>query len=89
MPVADHDADENDDDGHVPGHDVVVHLQTAALEVIAAVRAVLDAAEGVVRDPGAAVSLAASVAARARAGHAGSDGEDDGSGGIEHIPVSG
>lgn len=88
MPAADHDAGEGDGDGPVPGHDVVVHLQTAALEVIAAVRAFLDAAEGVVRDPGAAVNLAASLAARARAGHDGGDGEDDGSGGVEHIPVS-
>jgi len=68
---------------------VVVHLQAAALEVIAAVRAFLDAAEGVVRDPTAAVTLASSLAARARHGHDEGEGDDyEGSGGIQHIPVS-
>ncbi len=80
------DAAEGESD---PGHDVVVHLQAAALEVIAAVRAVLDAAEGVVRDPAAVVTLASSLAARARHGHDESMGDDsEGSGGVQHIPVS-
>lgn len=39
----------------------VEHLQTAAIEVIAAVRAFLDVAEAVVRDPGAAASVASSL----------------------------
>ncbi|MDQ6798646.1 MAG: hypothetical protein M3011_11635 [Actinomycetota bacterium] len=75
-------------DQHDSGHDVVVHLQAAALEVIAAVRALLDAAEGAVRDPLAAVTLASSLAARARHGHDGDDDGPEGSGGVEHIPVS-
>jgi len=74
-------------DEHDPAHDVVVHLQAAALEVIAAVRAFLDAAEGLVRDPSAAVTLASSLAARARPGHDG-DGDDEGSGGVQRIPVA-
>ena len=44
----------------------VEHLQAAAVEVIAALRAFLDIAEEVVRDPGAAASLAASVVDAAR-----------------------
>jgi hypothetical protein len=37
------------------------HLQAAAIEVISAVRAFLDIAEDVVRDPGAAATMAASL----------------------------
>jgi hypothetical protein len=39
----------------------VEHLQAAAVEVIAALRAFLDVAEEVVRDPSAAASMAASL----------------------------
>ena len=39
----------------------IEHLQAAAIEVISAVRAFLDVAEDVVRDPGAAAAMAASV----------------------------
>ena len=39
----------------------VEHLQTAAIEVIAAVRAFLDVAEAVVRDPGAAANAASAL----------------------------
>lgn len=39
----------------------VEHLQTAAIEVIAAVRAFLDVAEAVVRDPGAAAAAASAL----------------------------
>lgn len=42
------------------------HLQAAAIEVISAVRAFLDVAEDVVRDPGAATALAASFVEAAR-----------------------
>lgn len=51
----------------------VEHLQTAAIEVIAAVRAFLDVAEAVVRDPGAAAAAATTLvdAARQAAGTAG------------------
>lgn len=87
MPTSETSADGAD--GNDPAHDVVVHLQAAALEVIAAVRAFLDAAEGVVRDPSAAVTLASSLAARARPQHDHGGGDDSGgSGGVQHIPVS-
>ena len=50
----------------------VEHLQTAAIEVIAAVRAFLDVAEAVVRDPGAAATAASTLldVARSTAGAA-------------------
>jgi len=37
------------------------HLQAAALELIAAARAFLDVAEGVVREPGVAATIVRSV----------------------------
>jgi hypothetical protein len=43
-------------------HEVVEHLQTAALEMIAAARAFLDVAEELVKDPAEAVALATSIA---------------------------
>ena len=39
----------------------VEHLQAAAIEVIAALRAFLDVAEDVVRDPSSAATLASSL----------------------------
>ena len=39
----------------------VEHLQAAAIEVIAALRAFLDVAEEVVRDPAGAASIASSL----------------------------
>jgi hypothetical protein len=55
----------------------VEHLQAAAIEVIAAVRAFLDVAEEVVRDPSGAAALASSLldAARPTATGAPSDPE--------------
>ena len=55
------------------------HLQAAAIEVIAAVRAFLDVAEDVVRDPAGAASLASSFvdAARSAAPTGPSSGADD------------
>lgn len=44
----------------------VEHLQTAAIEVISAVRAFLDVAEAVVRDPSAAAEMATSLVDAAR-----------------------
>jgi hypothetical protein len=44
----------------------VEHLQAAAVEVIAAMRAFLDVAEDLVRDPAQAAVLAASLAEAAR-----------------------
>lgn len=45
----------------------VEHLQAAALEVIAAVRAFLDLAEDVVRDPAAATAVVQNLAEAGRA----------------------
>jgi hypothetical protein len=44
----------------------VEHLQAAAIEVISAMRAFLDIAEDVVRDPGAAAAFASSIVESAR-----------------------
>lgn len=44
----------------------VEHLQAAAIEVISAVRAFLDVAEGIVRDPAAAAAMATTVVDAAR-----------------------
>lgn len=70
--------------------EVVAHLQAAALEVIAAFRALLDAAEDVVRDPEGALAVAATLAGRGRArGPRGEDGEGEGDDGrVQRIPVS-
>ena len=61
----------------------VEHLQAAAIEVISAVRAFLDVAEAVVRDPAAAaatastfVEAARTVASPGAAAPAGDDGAD-------------
>ena len=42
-------------------HDVVAHLQAAALEMIAAARAVLDVAEELVKEPGEATAMVATL----------------------------
>lgn len=46
--------------------DAVAHLQTAALEMIAAARAVLDVAEDLVKDPAPIIAMAAAAAAQGR-----------------------
>ena len=68
--------------------EVVTHLQAAALEVIAALKAVLDAAESVVRDPVGALTVAATLAGRGRGRRADDEegGGDDGR--VQRIPVS-
>jgi hypothetical protein len=43
-------------------HDVVSHLQAAALEMIAAARAFLDVAEELVKEPGEVTAMAATLA---------------------------
>jgi hypothetical protein len=43
-------------------HDVVAHLQAAALEMIEAARAFLDVAEELVKEPGEATAMAATIA---------------------------
>lgn len=45
-------------------HEVVEHLQAAALELIAAARAFLDVAEEMVKDPNEAIALATNIANR-------------------------
>jgi hypothetical protein len=66
-----------------PGAQAAAHLQAAALEVIAAVRALLDAAEEVVRDPSRLVAGASSVTDRARSGCHPEEDE-----GVQRIPVT-
>ena len=73
-------------------------LQTAAQEMISAARAMLDVAEGLVRDPNAASSMLGAFNAVARAatrfapdGSSAADDQrrdDDGDSGVRHIPVS-
>ena len=43
-------------------HEVVEHLQAAALELIAAARAMLDIAEDMVKDPAQAMAVASTLA---------------------------
>ena len=63
--------------------EAAAHLQAAALEVIAAFRAVLDATEEVVRDPSRVAAAAFSVADRAKPRR-----DPDGDDGVQRIPVS-
>lgn len=86
------------------GPNPVEHLQAAAIEMIAATRALLDVAEELVKDPrtastvvdaftavGRAAARAASTG-RAATGSTppadGDDGDDGGDGGVQRIPVS-
>ena len=46
-------------------HEVVEHLQGAAIELIAAARALLDVAEEFVRDPAEVLEMASTLAAAA------------------------
>ena len=68
------------------GAQAAAHLQAAALEVIAAVRALLDAAEEVVRDPSRVAAAATSMAGRTRSGR--DTPGDEGDEGVQRIPVS-
>ena len=72
----------------------VEHLQGAALEVIAAVRAFLEAAEDIVRDPSELAAIAATVRRQAaHAAHAaqapseGADTSGETASKVERIPV--
>jgi hypothetical protein len=68
----------------------VEHLQTAALELIAAARVFLDLAEDIVRDPSDLVARANAAAAAARTmGGGGRRHHDDrdGDGGVQRIRV--
>ena len=75
-------------------HDVIAHLQAAALEMIAAARAVLDVAEELVKEPGEVAAMAATLANLAGrlapsgpAGPAGPEAPRQGPA-VEHIRVS-
>ena len=73
-------------------------LQSAAEEMIAAARAMLDVADGLVHDPDAAGTVLSAFTSVARAATRfapgterarGADGrDDDGDGGVRRIPVS-
>ena len=65
--------------------EAVAHLQSAARELIAAVRAFLDVAEEVVDDPKAGEALLDTLGDVARRVVPRSSPEDDG--GVEHIAV--
>ena len=63
-------------------HDVVAHLQAAALKMIEAARAFLDVAEELVKEPGEATAMAATIANLAgRVAPAGPGGHRQGPGG--------
>lgn len=67
----------------------VEHLQSAAFEVIAALRSFLDLAEGIVRDPAQAAAVVASMAEAARADQPGNTGGDEPAPpGVTRIPLS-
>ena len=69
-------------------HDVVTHLQAAAIEMIEAARAFLDVTEELVKEPGEATAMAATLANLAgRVAPAGPGGRKQGPG-VEHIRVS-
>jgi hypothetical protein len=71
----------------------VEHLQTAAREMIAAVRAFLDVAEDFVADEGRMASIADAITSAARgatqaAGSGAGDEGDEFGGPVQHIRVS-
>lgn len=76
-------------------HEAVEHLQAAALEMIAAARAVLDIAEDLVHDPGPLLGvvagladLAAPFAARAKGQSPDADEAPERAPRVQHIRVS-
>jgi hypothetical protein len=76
-------------------HEVVEHLQAAALELIEAARAMLDVAEEMVKDPAELVALASAAAHLAGAagvggvaGAAHGSRRTDGQRRVQHIRVS-
>ncbi len=94
-------ADSDQGDSPVDDRGAIDHLQAAALELIAAARSVLDAAEEVVADPDAmrqatgALTSVARLAAKAGRNAVGADdgsatgksGADDDEGPVQHIKV--
>jgi hypothetical protein len=67
-------------------HDVVEHLQAAALELIEAGRAMLDVAEDMVKDPADVLAFASAAAHLASA--ANSPPRPSGQRRVQHIRVS-
>jgi len=67
-------------------HEVVEHLQAAALELIEAARAMLDVAEDMVKDPAEVRALA--TAAAHLAGAASATPRPNGQRRVQHIRVS-
>lgn len=76
--------------------EAIEHLQRAALELIAAARAVLDVAEDLVKDPAPIVAMAAAAAAHGRetaataagSGAVPTDAGSEPAPRVEHIAVS-
>jgi hypothetical protein len=67
-------------------HEVVEHLQSAALEIIEAVRAFLDVAEELVKDPAEVAAMASTLAHAA--GRGSPSTVEEASPGVERIRVS-
>ena len=69
-------------------HDVVEHLQAAALELIEAARAMLDVAEDMVKDPADVLAFATAAAHLASAAAANGPPKQNGPRRVQHIRVS-
>lgn len=68
-------------------HEVVEHLQAAALELIEAARAMLDVAEDMVKDPSEVLAVATAAAHLANAVN-GAPKANNGQRRVQHIRVS-
>ena len=75
-------------EGRDRAQEALDHLQAAALEMIEAVRAVLDVAEEAVRDPHALREVIASTTRAATQAAAHATHEEPASGRVEHIKIS-
>jgi malate/lactate dehydrogenase len=80
-------SDERPHDLQHDAQEVVEHLQAAALELIAAARAMLDIAEDMVKDPAQAMAMASAVAHVAQAASPPTGSPRDHSR-VQHIRVS-
>ena len=85
-------SDEKTHDVEDKAHEVVEHLQAAALELIEAARAMLDVAEDMVKDPAELRALATAAAHFAgtvsAAQHGRANGRANGERRVQHIRVS-
>jgi hypothetical protein len=68
--------------------DGLEHLQSAARELIAAARAALDVAEGIIDDPDAVSSMVGRLAERTLHAHSSQSSPDDDESVIERITVT-